>query len=146
MQTHKLRLKLIREGVKEHRCEICGLAEWNSLPIPIELDHINGNNKDNHLENLRVLCCNCHAQTDNWRGRKLKKPERSHICQTCFRKKVSRINLSCKQCSAKGKRKTKIQWPETQELVRMVEESNYRQVGIRLGVSDNAVRKRIKMH
>jgi hypothetical protein len=146
MTSHALRLALIKQGVKQHRCEICDLSTWLGKPIPLELDHIDGNNKNNELENLRILCCNCHAQTPNWRGRKTKKPERSHICQECFRVKVSRINLSCRSCAAKSCNKTKINWPETEELIAMVEESNYTQVGIRLGVTDNAIRKRIKNH
>ncbi len=146
MTSHTLRLKLIKEKIKGHKCECCNLKQWNGKPIPLELDHINGNNKDNRLENLRILCCNCHAQTDNWRGRKIKKPARSHICQICFKQKVSRINLSCRKCAAKTKNKTKINWPDTNTLVEMVKSSNYTQVGIKLGVTDNAVRKRIKMH
>jgi hypothetical protein len=56
------------------------------------------------------------------------------------------MNLSCKQCAAKTRNKTKINWPSTEQLLILVEEKNYRQVGILLGVSDNAVRKRIKNH
>ena len=67
--TSKLRLRLIKEGFKQHKCEICGLEEWASQPIPLELDHINGDRYDNRLENLRILCPNCHAQTDTYRGK-----------------------------------------------------------------------------
>ena len=53
-----------------HKCEICGLQKWNNQKIPLELHHINGNNKDNSLNNLQLLCPNCHALTDNYRNRK----------------------------------------------------------------------------
>lgn len=67
--THNLKKRLILEELKEHKCEKCLLTEWNNLPIPIELDHIDGN-KYNHLwENLRILCPNCHAQTETYRGK-----------------------------------------------------------------------------
>lgn len=69
--THELRLRLLREGVKSHRCEVCGLTEWNGHMIPLQLDHVNGDRSDNRIENLRILCPNCHAQTDNWCGKNI---------------------------------------------------------------------------
>jgi len=145
--SHRLRLKLIRDGVKKDNCESCGLKEWLGKPIPLELDHIDGNNKNNSLNNLRILCCNCHAQTDNWRGKKLKKAECSYICQRCFKNKVSRTNLRCRSCAARERKHTnKILWPDTQTLLKMVKTSNYTRVAKKLGVTDNAIRKRLKNH
>jgi hypothetical protein len=69
--TDELRRRLLREGRKEARCEQCGRREWNGLPIPLQLDHVNGVRSDNRLENLRILCPNCHAQTDTWCGRNI---------------------------------------------------------------------------
>ena len=64
-----LRRRLIREGLKESRCEICGLDSWRGEPVPLALDHVNGDPTDNRLENLRILCPNCHALTETWCGR-----------------------------------------------------------------------------
>ena len=50
-------------------CESCGLDQWQDQPIPLEIHHINGDNTDNRLNNLILLCPNCHALTDNYRGR-----------------------------------------------------------------------------
>lgn len=67
--SHKLRKRLLREGYKQPVCEKCGNNEWLGQEIPLELHHINGDNTDNRLENLQLLCPNCHALTDNYRGR-----------------------------------------------------------------------------
>lgn len=67
----KLRARLIEDGVKEHRCEACGMSEWHGRPIPLELDHINGDRTDNRLVNLRLICPNCHAFTSTYRGRNI---------------------------------------------------------------------------
>ena len=69
IQSYKLKNRLIKEGYRKRACSHCGLTEWLDKPIPVELDHINGNNKDNRLENLRLLCPNCHALTSTYRSK-----------------------------------------------------------------------------
>lgn len=68
--SHELRLRLIREGYFNKRCYSCELSEWKGLPIPLELEHKDGNHYNNNLNNLTLLCPNCHAQTSTYRGRK----------------------------------------------------------------------------
>lgn len=67
--TGSLKKRLYKEGLKEKKCEICDITHWMDNPITLELDHINGSNTDNRLENLRILCPNCHSQTTSFRGR-----------------------------------------------------------------------------
>lgn len=69
--SSNLRKRLVAAGLKPPRCEECGLSEWRGRPIALALDHINGDHTDNRLENLRILCPNCHAQTDTWCRRKV---------------------------------------------------------------------------
>jgi DNA-directed RNA polymerase subunit N (RpoN/RPB10) len=70
--TSMLRKRLIAEGIFEHRCMSCGLDTWLDNKIPLEIDHINGDRYDNRLENLRLLCPNCHALTATYRGKNKK--------------------------------------------------------------------------
>ena len=73
IKTFKLKNKLLKLNMKDHKCEQCGLEQWQGLPIPLELHHIDGNHYNNELTNLQLLCPNCHALTDNYRGRGTKR-------------------------------------------------------------------------
>lgn len=70
--TNVLKRRLIAEGLKEHKCEGCGNTQWRGRPIPIQLEHVNGDRSDNRIENLKILCPNCHAQTDTYCGKNVK--------------------------------------------------------------------------
>lgn len=67
-----LRKTIIRENLLPYKCAICGISEWNGKTLSLELNHINGENNDNRLENLRFLCPNCHSQTDTYGARNQK--------------------------------------------------------------------------
>jgi hypothetical protein len=71
-KSHYLKMRLIRYGYKKHQCEKCQATSWQGQELPIELHHINGNKKDNRLENLQILCPNCHAQTPNYTAKNKK--------------------------------------------------------------------------
>jgi hypothetical protein len=70
--SHKLRLRLIAAGIKEDKCEVCGVVDWNGNVLPKHLDHKDGNHYNHSLDNLRILCPNCHQQTDTHGSKKLK--------------------------------------------------------------------------
>lgn len=54
----------------KYECESCRISEWNGEHLTLELEHINGNRRDNRIENLSLLCPNCHSQTKTWRRKK----------------------------------------------------------------------------
>ncbi len=70
IQSYKLKRRLLRQGILQGVCTGCDLTQWLGHEIPLELDHINGNNQDNRLENLRLLCPNCHALTPTYRSKR----------------------------------------------------------------------------
>lgn len=73
IQTNKIRKKILEEGIKAHKCENCGLETWLGNPIPLEVHHKDGNKNHNELSNYELLCPNCHALTDSYRGKNIKK-------------------------------------------------------------------------
>jgi hypothetical protein len=68
-KTYALKVRLIKENILKNECSICSITEYNNKPISLELDHINGVNDDHQLSNLRILCPNCHSQTDTYKGK-----------------------------------------------------------------------------
>jgi RNA polymerase subunit RPABC4/transcription elongation factor Spt4 len=149
-----LKKRLLAKGLLAYKCSSCGIAEWQGNPLSLHLDHINGVNNDHRLENLRLLCPNCHSQTSTYAGRnkpRKKKPtpkpikKKQSLCVDC-NAVISRKAQRCKSCQGKFGQSTKIHWPPIDELIKMVEATSYSAVGRKLGVSDNAVRKRIHRH
>jgi len=74
LKSASLKKKLLKAEMLEYKCgnESCGISDWKGKPITLELEHIDGNKYNNRLENLKLLCPNCHSQTKTWRGRKNK--------------------------------------------------------------------------
>lgn len=159
-----LKRRILREGLKEHKCEMCGIIEWNGKYISLHLDHINGNNIDNRIENLRILCPNCHSQTETYCGgnsrskksdfleergmptiekEKIIKEKRVAKINFCICGKIiKRGSTRCVKCNSLYSRKC--DRPSIESLVLEVEEFGYTKVGNKYGVSGNAIKKWIK--
>lgn len=181
VSSSNLKKRLISEGIIDNKCSapFCPVPNPTINPftgeeaeLKLALDHINGDNADNRIENLRLLCYHCHGMTDTWcRGHTRNNVSRSRpsgepvdskstsrnysvagstpVSCTCGNINSSRAEL-CRDCelsSRKGKPKPwqeKIEWPPLETLEKMVSETSYLAVGRELGVSDNAVRKAIR--
>lgn len=70
--TVRLKRRLVKEGMLKHECVECGISDWNSKPITLELDHIDGTRSNHALNNLRLLCPNCHSQTITYKAKNKK--------------------------------------------------------------------------
>lgn len=130
-QSSKLLLRLVEEGMKEYKCEICGISTWNSKPLSLQLHHKDGNRNNSCLNNLMILCPNCHSQTDNFAGRATRKHKK--------RKNKRKQNNICND----NKKTKEIFVPPVsrQELKDKIRTTPFVRIGKEYGVSDNAIRK-----
>jgi len=117
----------------KYQCELCNnIGTHNNLPLKLQLDHKNGNNKDNRVENLRWLCPNCHTQTDTFAAKKL----------NLHREK--KMNLEWRHQPRIKQRK--VIWPSKEILEGEIKEFSMVSLGKKYGVSDNAIRKWCKKY
>lgn len=143
---------------RTHKCELCEGCDWRGVPIPLEIHHIDGDRTNNSYENLQLLCPNCHALTDTWRGRNIKKeidapskekPKQLNICPSCNTSTENKKYCSI-ECSHLGNRKLK---PEKRKTIRPSLDvlkidltiMSFCAVGRKYGVSDNCIRKWLKL-
>ena len=137
--TSHLKERLYKEGLKEHKCELCGQGEeWKGKKMSLILDHKNGINNDNRIENLRIVCPNCNATLDTHCG-KLSNEERN------IRKK-NRIIKNQKTIINASKKRRKVKRPDYDELLNNIETNGYSATGRKYGVSDNAIRRWVSFY
>lgn len=169
----KLRNKLIDEGLKEYKCEKCGRTEWEGRPIPLELHHINMDHNDNRLENLQILCSNCHSLAhdycnmkgkgnssvnfdllekyldNNGAGQEYPKSKKEKIvkyCKVCGKELTGRGQT--KYCSQKCAHIDMSKIPSKDILKDKLDDFkwNKTKTGKYFGVSDNTIKKWIKVY
>lgn len=140
LQTSKAKKYLFKYGLKENKCEICGLAEWQNKPLNLQLHHIDGIYNNHEIENLQIICPNCHSQTENFVGKNIQRTKAIFHCE-CGNQR-SRYANKCKQCSNKIRRKNT--YPAGDELRKQVKEMGYAGTGRYYSVSGTTIKKWIK--
>jgi hypothetical protein len=145
--TKDLKKRLIAANILKEKCYICGLTNvWNKKKLVLVFDHINGNNNDHRLKNIRLLCPNCNSQTPTFSGRN-RKGIRSHNCASC-KIKISRLSKYCRSCANRLVKRIRykkvINRPNKRSIIRMTKSMSMTAIGKKYGVSDNAVRKWLK--
>lgn len=144
IKTSKLKNKLIKENIIENKCDVCGLTTWLNKPIVLQLHHIDGNPSNNSLENLQLLCPNCHSQTDNYCG-SANTDKTKYYCVECGAEITKRATY-CSMCARKHTRKV-VDRPTKEQLIQdYLELKSFVQLGRKYGITDNAIRKWFKMY
>lgn len=145
-----LKKRLLKAGLKKSVCEECGQDEnWRGKKISIQLDHVNGYNTDNRIENLRMLCPNCHSATETYSNRnnnsyvkeipnKGRKPVMKDACPNCGNEKHQTSNL-CIPCD--HIRQRRVQRPSIEDLRKDVQLLGYEASGRKYGVSGVTIKK-----
>lgn len=160
--------RLIKGGYKEYSCECCGISKWNGKPLTLQLHHLNGDHYDNRLENLQILCPNCHAQTNNYsnKGNRRKfstitkeklntkledlnkiiiesNANKPTFCQYCGKEITTHGKKYCsRECANNASKKFETSAEQLIEDFKKLK--SYTGVGKKYGVSDNAIKKRCK--
>ena len=140
-KTDQIKAKLLRDGLIQYRCNRCGISTWLGERIALELHHKDGNIYNVSLENLELLCPNCHSQTDTYRRRKPTNPPTIYRC-SCGNI-VSRKGLHCKKCAiALRYKEVRAHHPSKEQLYKdLLDTPNFLAIGKKYNVTDNAIRK-----
>lgn len=137
IKSSHLKTLLLKENIKENKCEICGISEWHGKPIICQLHHKDGDNKNNILENLQILCPNCHSQTDTYCA--VRKKAEKNYCKNCG-KQISKNSNYCTNCFHIQRRV--VERPTLQQLINDYKElHSLLKIGKKYGVSDKSIEK-----
>ena len=145
-----LRKKYFQDNYSEYKCSICGQDPyWNGKSMTLILDHINGINNDDRLENLRWVCPNCNSQLETTNGKNIQRlrefgllgelKTKKYYCQDCGKELSASSATRCAECSSKNQRK--VERPIREELKQLIRTKSFTSIGASFGVADNTIRK-----
>lgn len=137
-QSSKVIERLVKEEIKEYKCEICGIAEWQGKPLSLQLHHIDGDRTNNEIVNLQILCPNCHSQTDNYAGKSSSKGKKIYLCPICGNERSPNATV-CKKCARKLFSKKRVDLPDRKDFKKSIRENPFLQVAKDFGVGRNTV-------
>lgn len=174
VNTSSLKKRLFSEGILKPQCSECGLSEWRGKPAPLALDHINGIRTDNSLKNLRILCYNCHGQTETFGSKNQNKrltcicgrkristsgkcnhkkdngdidyvaSKKVKLCADC-KHKIYGSSTRCLKCENNRKSENlKINYPSINIILNNIGLKGVQKYAKEIGVSDNGLRKHLK--
>ena len=137
-----LKVRLLKIGLLKNICYECGLLpEWNGKPLVLQMDHINGDNTDNRLSNLRMLDPNCHTQTETFSSRNSSVEQKANFCLDCD-EPILLVSTRCKYCAIKVRER--IVWPCVCKFSDYGE--TYTEMAENLKVARITVMRRLKNH
>lgn len=137
--------RLVKEGLFLYLCKECGINKWLGKKISLQLDHEDGDRTNNLINNLRLLCPNCHSQTPTYSKVKRKRKPSTCACGNKTSGPRASLCIGCEKIRRLGTN-PKANWPPVRDLLVMVKELGLRGTGAALGVSDSAVKKHIRKH
>jgi len=145
----RLKFRLVKELKWEEKCNICNLSKWMEKKIPLEIDHINGIHTDNTITNIRLICPNCHAQTDTYKGKNKKTYiERGKVIKhsncidcSCI---ITDRNLRCLKCN--GLHNRKVVRPSYEEIIELRKTMSLNEIGVKLNIGRTTIQRWLKYY
>lgn len=141
--NNKSNLKRILKSGRAEKCEICGINSWNGNPIKLQVHHIDGNRENNSLDNLQLLCPNCHSQTDTWCSKnRSNKNKKKYFCSRCNAELNDYTKTSlCAKCYRLHEQEKSLK--PSKEILKedILSLKAYTKIGKKYGVSPTTIKK-----